>query len=166
MLLALIIIGFAMITLGVALLFLGEVPFIAGKRISAWRSRLIGLVLVSFLPLALGARQASNAFFGPDAVEGPVLTWVLLGFCWFVVFLILFRVIVPKKATRGAKSTPSFGGHDPFDGAAPAEGPLDVELVEEEKAAPSPKKAAPSKKPAVKKAPKPPVEDENPFDFS
>ncbi len=160
MLLALIIIGFAMITLGVALLFLGEVPFIAGKRISAWRSRLIGLVLVSFLPLALGARQASKVYLGDDAIEGPVVTWVLLGFCWFVVFVILFRVVVPKKAAKPAAEK------NPFGAALPAEEPLGIELIEEESAAPAPKQAVPAKKPAVKKAPKSPVAEENPFDFS
>ena len=53
MLPALILIGFAMITLGVALLFIGAVPFLAGKRISAGAHGLIGVVLVSFLPLCL-----------------------------------------------------------------------------------------------------------------
>src|SRR5437016_901322 len=66
MLVATILIGFAMMTLGVALLILGEVPFLSGKRIPAARSRLIGAIFVAFLPLALGVRQLSNAVFGSD----------------------------------------------------------------------------------------------------
>src|SRR5438105_524933 len=99
-LLALILVGFIMATLGIALLCLGEVPFIAGKRIPALRSRLIGLILAGFLPLALGVRQGSNYLFGSDAVEGQAVTWSLFGFCWFVVLVILFRVVMPKREPR------------------------------------------------------------------
>ena len=161
MLAALIIIGFAMVTLGVALLFVGAVPFIGGKRIPAWRSRLIGLVLVSFLPLALGVRQASKVYLGDDAVEGPVVTWVLFGFCWFVVGVILFRVMVPKKAAKPASPV---GKNKPFGGALPEEEPQELELIEEEETAPAPKKNSPAQKPTANKAPRPP--EENPFDFS
>jgi hypothetical protein len=144
-LLALILVGFVMATLGIALLCLGEVPFIAGKRIPALRSRLIGLVLAAFLPLALGLQQASNYLLGPNAVEGPVVTWSLFGFCWFVVLVILFRVMVPKREPRkSAKSTATTSAKNPF-GAAPAE-KFDVleEVVEELE----PAKKAPGKKKA------------------
>lgn len=205
-LIALIAVGFMMTTLGVALLCLGEVPFIAGKRIPALRSRLIGVVLVSFVPLALGVRQASHYLLGADAVDGQAVTWSLFGFCWFVVFVILFRVMVPKREPRKpAKGAKSATAKNPF-GAAPAE-EFDVleEVVEEAEPAkkgpakkkppepapeslawmepgpePAPvkksatkkkeaepaKKATPAEKPAGKKEPKPPAEDENPFDFS
>ncbi len=71
-LIALIAVGFGMTTLGVALLCLGEVPFIAGKRIPARRARLIGATLALFLPLSLGGRLAINLLFGPDTVEESV----------------------------------------------------------------------------------------------
>jgi hypothetical protein len=156
---AFILVGFVMTTLGVALLCLGEVPFIGGKRIPALRSRLIGVVLVAFVPLALGARQASIYLFGPDAVDAQAVTWTLFGLCWFVVFAILFRVMAPKRAPR--QPVKATAKKNPF-----PEAKLDIldEIVEEAK--PAAKKATPPKKPADKKASKPPAEDENPFDFS
>jgi hypothetical protein len=194
-LLALILVGFVMATLGIALLCLGEVPFIAGKRIPALRSRLIGLILAGFLPLALGVHQGITYFF-PEAVEGPVVTWSLFGFCWFVVFVILFRVLVPKRPPRKpAKGGVTPSTKNPF-GEAPVveaeptkKGPAKKKVSEPapeslawmepdpepepvkkpaaQKKEPEPaKKAAPTKKPAGKKACKPPAEDENPFDFS
>ncbi len=158
-LIALIVVGFAMATLGVALLALGEVPFIAGKRIPAVRSRLIGAVLVAFVPLALMARLACNYLFGADAVDGQVVTWSLFGVCWFVVFAILFRVMMPKRDAR--KPAKAATAKNPF-----PEAKLDVleEIVEE--AEPTAKKTTPTKKPASKRTAKPPAEDENPFDFS
>jgi hypothetical protein len=74
--------------------------------------------------------------------------------------------VVPKKKARPAKPSPALGKTNPFGGAKPDEEPLELELIEEAEAAPLPKQAEPAKKPAAKKTPKPPVEDENPFDFS
>ncbi len=175
-LIALIAVGFGMTTLGVALLCLGEVPFIAGKRIPARRARLIGATLALFLPLSLGGRLAINLLFGPDTVDGQVVTWSLFGLCWCVVFVILFRVMVPKRERRKpAKGAATPSKKNPFD-AAPADH-FDVpEKVVIEDAAPAPAKKsaakkrepgpAPTKKPAGKKARKPAAENENPFDFS
>src|SRR5829696_8762344 len=98
MLILTIIVGFAMMTLGVALLLLGEVPFIAGKRIPAMRARLIGGVLISFVPLALGVTKLINLIFGQDTVEGAVVTPLVFSLCWVIVFAILFRVLIPKRA--------------------------------------------------------------------
>ena len=167
-LLAQIVVGFAMATLGVALLCLGEVPFIAGKRISAWRARLIGVVLLSFLPLAFGARQAGIFWFGPEAMEGPALTWSLCGFCWFVVLVLLFRVMVPKRASRKAVAAKD----NPFGGAAAVDEEVILELVEGVE--PLTAKTPPAKKAAAESAPRPvakktrkPASDEcDPFDFS
>ena len=99
------------------------------------------------MPLALGARQASNYLFGPDAVDAQAVTWTLFGLCWFVVFAILFRVMVPKREPRQPSKTTA--KKNPF-GAAK----IDVleEIVEEPEPA---KKASPPKKPAGKKAPSP-----------
>ena len=146
--LALIVVGFVMATLGVALLLLGEVPFLAGKRIPALRARLIGAVLVGFLPLTLGVRLLSNLLFEPETVEGPVLTWSLFGFCWFVVIAILFRVMVPKRPPRKV--------------TAGATAPK-VEAIEEPEPWPEPE---PVKKPTGKKSPKPSANEANPFDFT
>jgi hypothetical protein len=141
--LALIVVGFVMATLGVALLCLGEVPFIAGKRIPALRSRLIGLVLAGFLPLALGIRQGSNYLFGSDAIEGQAVTWSLFGFCWFGVIVLLFRVIVPKREPRKpAKGAATTSAKNPF-GAAPAE---EFDVLEEVVGEAEPAKKAPAKK--------------------
>src|SRR5438132_1500148 len=97
-----ILLGFAMMTLGVALLFLGEVPFIAGTRIPAVRARLIGGVLVLFLPLAVGVRALLGLMFGSDEIEGPVVTAFVFSFCCLLTFVILFRVLIPKRAPRPA----------------------------------------------------------------
>jgi hypothetical protein len=184
---ALIAIGFAMATLGIALMALGEVPFVAGKRISAVRSRLIGLTLLAFLPLVAGMRAIVNLVL-PDTIDPQALTWSIFGFLWFVVVLILFRVMVPKREPRKpAKGTATSSSKNPFGEAAPAEeakpkkgagktkspepAAESVAWMEEE---PEP---APAKKPSAKKTPEPakpasgkkspkPVEDDNPFNFS
>ncbi len=181
MMIALILVGFMMMTLGVALLFLGEVPFLAGKRISAWRSRLIGLVQMSFLPLALAAWKGVQWLFGPDVLEPLAVTYSLLGFCWFVTIALLFRVMFPKRAPRGAKGkSRASAGDDPFPASAdedvPAAEPFGFAEQEAEPApgkpmknAPAPKgKAAakPTAKPGAKRTPAPPTEEDNPFNFS
>ena len=157
--LALIVVGFVMATLGVALLLLGEVPFLAGKRIPALRARLIGLVLVGFLPLALGVRQLSNLLFEPETVEGPVLTWSMFAFCWLVVIAILFRVMVPKRPPRKVTAVAAAPQKNPFGDAKPAK----VEAIEEPEPWPEPE---PVKKPTGKKSPKPSADEGSPFDFS
>jgi hypothetical protein len=151
-----LIVGFAMATLGVALLLVGEAPFVAGKRIPALRSRLIGLVLIGFLPLALGLRQLSKLLFEADTVEGPVLTLVVFGLCWFAVIVILFRVMVPKRPPRRAAAIAMKTKKNPFE-----EPPVPKAEIE---TWPEPE---PAKKPAPKKkAPKPSADDGSPFDFS
>jgi hypothetical protein len=147
------IVGFAMATLGVALLLVGEVPFVAGKRIPALRSRLIGVVLIAFLPLAIVLRQLSKLMLEADAVEGPVLTVVTFGLCWCVVIVILFRVVVPKRVPRKAAVIAATSKKNPFDEPA-------AEII----ASAEPE---PTKKPTAKKKPaKPSSDDRNPFDFS
>ncbi len=144
MLIVTILVGFVMMTLGVALLLLGEVPFVAGKRISAVRSRLIGGVLVGFLPLALGVKTLGDLIFGRDAVEGPVVTALTFSFCGVVAIVILFRVMVPKREPR--KAAPASAGpakENPFGDAA----------------------SEPANAPPAKKSRKPAAEDTNPFDF-
>ena len=157
--LALILVGFVMATLGVALLLLGEVPFLAGKRIPAVRARLIGTVLIGFLPLALGARQVSNLLFGPETLGGPVLTWSLFGFCWIVVIAILFRVMVPKRPPRKAAAVATASKKNPF-GDVNSE---KAEAIEEPEPWTEPE---PVKKPSGKKPPKPSADEGSPFDFS
>ena len=147
--------GFAMMTLGVALLLIGEVPFIAGRRISALRSRLIGVVLTCFLPLAIGVRFACAAIFGAEAAEGPVITSFVFSFCCLATLAILFRVLAPKRPPRPA--APKKDGpaqQNPFDAAsAPTDdGPA--------RGAPEPTPKPTSKKPPAKKS------GNDPFDFS
>lgn len=160
--LPLIAVGFVMMTIGVALLCLGEVPIGGGKRIPALRSRLIGVVLVSFLPLAWAARQATVALLDPDAVEGLVVSWSICGVCWCAALAMLFRVIVPK---RGARSKPTLAGapsKNPF-GEASFEGPpTELPMTD----AVPPKPAAAVKKPTAKKPGRPALPESDPFDFS
>jgi hypothetical protein len=149
----LLIVGFAMTTLGVALLVIGEVPFVAGKRIPAVRSRLIGAVLVGFLPLALAAGQLSRVIFGDDAVEGPVMVAMVFTVACVVIGIILFRVMIPKVATREQAPVAAKKKKNPFDeqaSNADAGAPWP----------PEPAARKPSRKPS-----KPPADD-NPFDFS
>jgi hypothetical protein len=165
-----IVVGFALMTLGVALLFLGEVPFIAGRRISAPRSRLIGGVLVSFLPLAVGIRFLCAVLFGDEAVDGLAVTAFVFSFCVLATFVILFRVLVPKRPPRPqaaktnepAKKTepakkPAAAKPNPFDQPAPAAPEPAPEWME-----PAPE---PAPKPTGKKRPAK-ESGKNPFDFS
>ena len=149
MLILTIIVGFAMMTLGVALLLLGEVPFIAGKRIPALRARLIGGILVSFLPLSWGVLQLINLIFGPETVKGDVVTPLTFSLCWVITFGILFRVLVPKRAPVPKRATPAVvSENDPFSSGS------EIETSE------------PAKKTPVRKARKATAEDANPFDFN
>lgn len=153
MLLVVVLFGFAMMTLGVALLILGEVPFLSGKRIPAVRSRLIGAIFVAFLPLALGVRQLSNRIFGPDAVQGPVVVGLLLVICLWGAFGILFRVIVPKRESRASSAV--LEKENPFQGETEAGVPW-TEPAREIK--PTSKRSAAGGKPSP--------DSRDPFDFS
>ena len=153
--LPLIAVGFGMMTLGVALLCLGEVPLFRGKRIPAGRARLIGAILVGFLPLALLVRQASNALFGSDAVEGLAITWSRFWLCWITVFVLVLLVMRKKKE------------HPTETKSALPKDLEEVVFLEEERVTPkklASKKAAPA--PVKKKPAKPAAAEENPFDFS
>ncbi|MBI1830304.1 MAG: hypothetical protein HYR84_02500 [Planctomycetes bacterium] len=159
--------GLVLFTIGVALLLVGEVPFLAGTTISAVRSRLIGGVWVSFLPLAFGVRAICAAIFGADAVDGPVVTAFVFSFCCLVTFVILFRVLVPAAPPRKVSETPAKPSApakaNPFADAGPAPAPpaSDAEILpwmdEQPDAAPPKKASKKSSKPAGGK---------DPFDFS
>ena len=171
---ALILIGFIMITLGVALLFQGEVPFLGGKRISAWRSRLIGFVQLAALPIAVGVWKGLQRLFGSEAIDAVVVTWSVVVFCWLVTFALVYRVMFPKRVSRVAAGKGSASAaHDPFpaDIAAdePANAPFGFAEPEPAPVKAAPKQNAPAKpapKPAAKRAPAPPAADDNPFNFS
>lgn len=152
-----ILVGFAMMTLGVALLLLGEVPFIAGKRISAIRSRLIGAVLVSFLPIAWGVIYLLGLIFGSSAIDGPVVTSFVFSLCCLAIFVILFRVLIPKRPPREkAPSKVESNKENPFNASTtPSENESSGWMDEE------PKATAPAKKTR-----KPTAEQNNPFDFN
>ena len=153
----LILVGFATITIGVALLFLGEVPFLAGKRISARRSRLIGIVLISFLPLALGVVQVMSRALPDYDVDGPIVTWSVLGFCLFVVGVILFRVVVPKRPRR--KSAPEARAKASSPGAVRF---VELELIDD----PTLQEQPAPKKSSARKRGKPAAGEDNPFEFN
>ncbi|MBI3823590.1 MAG: hypothetical protein HY289_13050 [Planctomycetes bacterium] len=153
-----ILVGFVMMTLGSALLLLGEVPFIAGKRISATRSRLIGAVLFSFMPLAFAMGALCNLIFGAGEVEGPVVTSFVFSFCCLAIFVILFRVLIPKRPPRKTTAKAGLKKESTFDPASPVlkEAPA---WMEPEAEPPPPSKTAPPKKGRK------PAADSNPFDF-
>ena len=165
------IIGFLMLTVGVAMLMVGEVPFLASRRISAVRSRLIGAVFVGFLPLALLVRIACNMFLEPDAVEGPVLTAFVFSFCCLLTLAILFRVLFPKREPREprkpAKTISEPVKPNPFANEAPAAmpDPTPTPTWLDTDASPSPSSKKPAKKAPAQKAKKPAAE-QNPFDLS
>jgi hypothetical protein len=147
-----IVFGFALMTLGVALLFLGEVPFVAGKRIPAVRARLIGGVLVGLLPAAWLVKILCDAVFGYDTVEGPVVAALMFSAGCLVTIVILFRVMVPKGAPRKpAAAKDSVSKKNPFGDVAPA--------------ASEPVAPAPVNPPPRKKSRKAAASEDNPFDF-
>src|SRR5437016_1590166 len=144
-----IIVGVVMLTLGVGLLLLGEVPFVAGKRIPAVRSRLIGGVLVSFLPLAWLVKTLCDLIFERGTVEGPVVTALTFSFCGLLTIAILFRVLIPKREPRPpAKSGGPLAKKNPFGDAEPVTEP------------------EPAQAPPAKKSRKGAADDKNPFDFN
>ena len=146
MLIVTIIVGFALMTLGVELLVLGEVPFVAGRRIPALRARLIGGVLVAFGPATWVVRSVTNYLF-PNAVEGPVVSALMFSLCCIVVFVILFRVLVPKREPGPlAPPAPSLVKENPFGESA---------------SSPAPPPQTPATKPG-----KTAKNETNPFDFS
>lgn len=157
--LPLIIVGFMMMTLGVALLLLGEVPFLRGQRIPAIRARIVGLVLVAFLPLVWGTGLGVNLLFG-DAVPAAAVGWGLFVLAWIAVGAILFRVIVPKRDGRAASASTSAAKRTPYAKKEPVWEPPQFEPE------PTPAKKASTKKPSKQKATEPPPEEKDPFDFS
>src|SRR5262249_38716547 len=115
-----IVIGFALMTLGVALLVLGDVPFVAGRRIPAVRARLIGGVLGGCLPAAWLVKVLCDAVIGLDVVEGPVVTALMFSLCCLVTMVILFRVMVPKGAPRKLSAAKEgVSNKKPFDDVEP-----------------------------------------------
>jgi uncharacterized membrane protein len=170
--LSLIAVGFVMMTVGVALLCVGEVPIGRGKRIPALRSRLIGLILVGFLPLAWGVRRATVTLFESDAVEGLVVSWSICGVCWFAVLVMLFRVFVPKQDRSKVKSPVGEAlSRNPFGEAVVEDAPGELPFTQAvEPPAPPPVANQPRpaivKKSAAKKPGKPASQEGNPFDFS
>ena len=152
--------GFVMLTIGVALLLVGETPFLAGKTIPAMRARLIGLVLVSFLPMALAMWFASRVLFGPEAVHGLVFPATLFVLCWLAVAMLMFRVVFPRKAPRAKPTAKVTKASVPEQADEPTSVPVETDV---------PAWMAPAPEPAPKPAKKPrkaPVEERDPFDFS
>ncbi|MBM3996585.1 MAG: hypothetical protein FJ303_20890 [Planctomycetes bacterium] len=157
--------GLALFTLGVGLLLVGEVPFIGGTTIPAGRSRLIGAVWVSFLPLAFGVRAICVAIFGSEAVDGPVVTAFVFSFCCLVTFVILFRVLVPAAPPRETTAqAPAAPQENAFAADEPAHKPMpkDDDILPWMDDAPA-TTSAPKK--TGKKGSKRAVEDD-PFDFT
>ena len=158
MFLAVTTVGFILMTLGVAMLFVGDVPFL-GKRIPARHSRLIGSILVLFLPLAFGVNLAIGALFGSDAVPGPVVTWTLFALCVLTSLVILIHAMARKQEQQSAKAATPMK-KNPFGDVEEEEEVEEVVLLE-----PEPKQAT-AKKPAAAKRRTPPAQERDPFDFS
>ena len=163
MFLAVTIVGFILMTLGVAMLLVGEAPFL-GKRIPALRSRLIGVIFVLFLPLAFGVPQLFNAVLGSDVVQGPVVTWTLFALCVVASMVVLFPVMMSKREPRMASAPAKKNPFGDVDLVEEVEEVVWLEPEPEEQLAP--KKGTPEKKPASKKSSKPRVKKSEPFDFS
>jgi hypothetical protein len=157
MFLAVTTVGFILMTLGVAMLLVGEVPFL-GKRIPSRHSRLMGSIFVLFLPLAFGVNLASSALFGSDAVQGPVVTWTLFALCVLVSLVILIHALARKEQSGAKTATPM--KKNPFGEIEAEEEVEEVVLLE-----PEPAERPASKKATAKRRP-PPAQERDPFDFS
>ena len=159
---------FVMATLGVALLIFGEVLLGKSKRIPAGRSRLIGVILLSFPLVALGVGQLVKMLLGPE-VDGLIVTWSMFGVWWMLIGALLFRVLVPKKAPRPTSRLEAAVTSDPFGPADldddPAEHAASRTPPQSGKKVPA-NKTSPAKKPPASKRGKPSATDENPFDFT
>ena len=155
-----VIVGVVMATLGLALLFVGAAPLLPGKRIPAVRARVIGAILVGFLPMSLAAVLLCDLIFGRGVVEGPVVTWVMFAVCWAAIGALLFRVVIPKQDRSAGKSATPLPQKNPFADSPVSATPLPVEIVDD---VPIQRKPAPRKAPS-KHGAKPTERD--PFDFS
>jgi hypothetical protein len=102
MVLPVIILGFVMLTLGFAMLCFGEVPFLGGKRIPASRSRAVGGVLVSFLPVMGGLRAVVTWTVGVNLLVGAIVAWLLLVVYLLIAFAMLYRILVPRREARSS----------------------------------------------------------------
>jgi hypothetical protein len=77
----LLLLGFAMLTAGVALLIGGDVTFKSGRRLAKPISRKIGILFVSFFPVVL-ILNAGLRLLDPDrAVPAAILNWPIALVC-------------------------------------------------------------------------------------
>jgi hypothetical protein len=98
--LPLILLGFVMLTLGFALLCFGEVPFVGGTRIPALRSRIIGGILVSFLPMLWLAHFVLAMIVRVSTTVGVIMSLAMVLLYVLLLVTLVFRILVPKQEPR------------------------------------------------------------------
>jgi hypothetical protein len=77
----LFLMGFAMLTAGVALLIGGDIQFKSGRRLAKPVSRKVGILFVSFFPLVFVTNAALRLLDPEEAVPTAILNWPIALFC-------------------------------------------------------------------------------------
>lgn len=169
----LFVLGFGLVMLGVTLLVLGEVKLPGGRVLRRRPARVAGVVLLSFVPLVIGARVFLHYYDREAQLQGehwaavvrerylPALDWGLFGLCLVLAAWIVLRGSRPlgvKRPRAGGLGT----GKNPFAvmNEAPAATTPESGALE---ATPPLPPAAPGK---GKKPVRRPKGEENPFDFT
>jgi hypothetical protein len=103
--LPLILLGFVMLTLGFALLCFGEVPFVGGTRIPALRSRILGGILVSFLPVLWLVHLLLAMFVRVSSTVGVLVSLAMVLLYVLALFALVYRILVPKQEPHESADT-------------------------------------------------------------
>jgi hypothetical protein len=127
----LFLLGFAMLTSGVALLIGGDIQFKSGRRLAKPISRKIGILFVGFFPFVLIANAGLRLLDPEQAVPAALLNWPIalvclgLGLVWMRRGLqeSLPRVVEVTPAPPQVPAKPPQPAHDvaplpEFDGPA------------------------------------------------
>jgi hypothetical protein len=145
----LFLLGFAMLTAGVALLIGGDIEFKSGRRLPKPVSRRVGILFVGFFPLILIANGALRLLDPDNAVPAALLNWPIALVC-LILGLVWFRRGLEGEVRRVVDVTP-----------------LPVKSPPAKK--PKPVREAPLPEfdgPAAKQPPATPPSPRGPFDFS
>jgi hypothetical protein len=77
----LLLLGFAMLTAGVALLIGGDITFKSGRRLLKPVSRKIGILFVGFFPLVFVTNAGLRLLDPEEAVPAAILNWPIALLC-------------------------------------------------------------------------------------
>ena len=156
--LLMLVLAFAMLFAGIALLFGGEITFKSGKKIPKLPGRKAAIALVSFLPLFVVVRTIVRWFDPEQTIPVESISWPLMGICLVLAGTWLLRGMAASKPRPRYTSSASAS---PFETSEPpaAEPSAAADILPEFDVPAQPE--APAPRPASSKS-----RGKNPFDFS